>query len=190
MCIDRARDIVQWGQGRVGLVFVGSGSPASGKTVFEELRLREFGARLVVDESKDSEVYTALGAKRGMARTMKFTRLDNLMGLFSYPASARKHGKPGKQGAGDPWLQGATLIVGEDGIVLYRQLETSPGCPRVDYASMDRVVKTGKPDASMLVLTHPRADRAGKLAVFVAIFSLLLGAALGAVGQRVLGRIV
>lgn len=158
MCIVRAAEMMQanWFlERKARIVFIGSGSPQVGKTVAVELGIFRQGARLLVDNSDDSRVYTSLGTKRGIGRTFTFTRLDNLVGLLKFPLEIARGRNPtvplpiigsrrkGESSAGDPFMQGATFIFDKNQQLFFRQIEESPGYPATDFRSLERVVLEG-----------------------------------------------
>lgn len=158
MCFVRATELMQsdwFKDAQAQVVFIGSGSSKIGKQVGEELGVFKKGARLLVDDTVDSVVYKALGAKRGVLRTFTMRRLDNFVGLISFPLQAFKGRLPkipilesGKHksdnSSGDPFLQGATLVFDDKVALVFRLIETSPGYPKADPRMLKRSVVNGE----------------------------------------------
>jgi len=157
MCIVRASELMlaSWfHEKRAHLLFIGSGSPQVGKKIAEELGIFKRGARMLVDNSDESDVYRCLGAKRGIARTFTMRRWDNLLGLIRFPLEMLRGRIPTVQipflgrrkastSSGDPFLQGALYVFDKKGTICYRLIEESPGYPRPDMQAIKRVIDDG-----------------------------------------------
>lgn len=144
MCVVRATELMNadWFQKRKAkMVFIGSGGVHVGKSVADQAKMFQQGARLLVDPSTESRVYRSLGAKRGVLHTFSFSRFDNLIGLIKYPLEIIRGRLPLKSSGGDVFLQGATFVFSPNGELLYRQIELSPGYPKTDYLTLKQVIE-------------------------------------------------
>jgi hypothetical protein len=142
MCVERAADLMNtdwFKNGLASLVFIGSGTVGIGKGVGLELDMFRKGAKLLVDQSFGFKVYQALGAHRSVAATFYLKRKENVKGLLYFPLQVLRGKLPYL--SGNPYLQGATYVFNKHNEVCYRQIEISPGNPRVDYKSLKRAIE-------------------------------------------------
>jgi hypothetical protein len=200
MCFVRASELLnaEWfKEGRAQLVLVGSGSVSIGQSVAEELGVFAKGGKLVVDDTRESEVYRAFGTKRGVLRTFDTRRLDNVAGLLRFPLEMvkgrfptinilnRLFGKDGKKtetSAGDPFLQGGTFVLDEQMNLVFRLIEEHPGYPKADPKAIKRAVNHGE-RFGLVTVKSPNADT-GVSTLF--LFFILVGFAALWVGPGLL----
>jgi hypothetical protein len=180
MCHVRAAEMLRasWfmNDKKAGLVFIGCGGARIGKDVAIELGIFRAGARMLVDDSPPwYPVYRALGAHQSILGTFTFTRPENYEGLMSWPLQVLKKGKLPfiKGGGGDPFLQGATFIFDANKKLVYRQIETSPGYPKVDYTALKRCIEEGVGSGLISVRSNSKNISALRLILLLAIGTFL-----------------
>ena len=193
MCFVRLTELLEtdwFKQKKAEIVFIGNGSAQVGKGLGEELGVFKNGARLLVDDSVDSVVYNALGAKRGILRTFTLTRFDNFVGLFSISLQLLKgripsipmlmHGAARKPDScsGDPYWQGAVFVFDENQQLRYRQIEQTPGNPKTDFRALRKVVEDGARIGVISVKPNPSSSFFSTNRLFISCVMMFVSAAL------------
>jgi len=104
---------------------------------------RDLRLRVLLDPQRLA--YARFGCARGVARTLCFSRQRlafNLRGLLLFPYEACCRGRlPLPSSAGDPWAQGALLLLDGAGVERFALRETRPGFPQIDEAALAGVVR-------------------------------------------------
>jgi len=132
-----ATDWFQLGEAQI--ILVGSGGLKVSMDVAKEIgAFQRPGVRMMVDPHPALPVYSKLGAKWGILRTFTWTSWVNVQGCLEWPSRVWKGALPTKESAGESFQQGATIVVGSDGVVRFRLIEESPGNPRVNHAALRR----------------------------------------------------
>jgi len=191
MCFVRSAELLKadwFKNAKVKLVFMGNGSAEVGKSVALELGIFEKGARLVVDDSAQSDVFRSFGAKRGVLRTFALRRIENFIGLITTPLQLWKGRLPklpmmetnaikSASSSGDPFLQGATFVFDENMNMIFRLIEENPGYPKVDPGKLKRAVEKGERYGLITVrsVTRSRFDLLWKYILAFGLVLLVLG---------------
>ena len=115
-------------QSAIGLVAIGSGSPASAREFLQEF---QFGGEMYVDPTL--ETYRAFKLKRGFFKTLGPTSV--LKGL-----GAMKNGFRQGSPAGDLWQQGGLFVIGPGEHITFVHRDRFAG----DHADLDRVIASLK----------------------------------------------
>jgi hypothetical protein len=158
MCFVRSAEMLDtdwFKQGNNQLVFIGSGSAQVGNKAGEVLGIFKKGARLLVDDSRYSVVYSGFGLHRGVIRTFTVQRLDNIAGWFKFPGEVMKGSFPtipllergekkSTTSSGDPFLQAGTFVLDENMNLVFKMVETSPGYPKPDNRAIRRALENGE----------------------------------------------
>lgn len=123
---------------RGSVVVVGSGKPSAGRTVLKSVGAENVPSGWTLDVCCDPglESYRQMGLVRGVSRTFKWKRRDNVLGLLLYPFNCCCRCLCPCT-AGDPWQQGGVFIFGPAGESvsvrpLFEHRDESPGWPLLD----------------------------------------------------------
>lgn len=115
-------------QSAIGLVAIGSGSPASAREFVQEF---QFDGEMYVNPTL--EAYRAFKLRRGLLKTLGPTSV--LKGLGAMKKGFRQ-GSP----AGDLWQQGGLFVIGPGENITYAHRDRFAG----DHASLEQVIASLK----------------------------------------------
>lgn len=128
--------------GKVGVVAIGSGWPSAAKGLLEELGIDASACNLRLLADPRRQAYAHLRAHRGVLRTFTWRKWANVLGLFAFPRECCCRRRLPGVNAGDPWQQGGTFVLSDDGRTeLYALREESPGFPALDGGALVAAVR-------------------------------------------------
>ena len=130
------------------MVLSGSSAELAASLLAEDAHLtpadaRALRLRVLLDPQRFA--FERFGCARGVARTLCFSRQRlgfNLVGLLRFPYEACCRGRlPLPSAAGDPWSQGALVLLDGEGAERFALRETRPGFPEIDDGALADAVR-------------------------------------------------